>query len=211
MVITNQGLDCFKLKYGDTTAVFNPPAESSDFESHRFGADIVMSSIRHEDYTGGKLLTAGGKEPVVLHGPGEYEIDGLSISGIESESEYDGQYHINTIYTFRMQDMDICFIGPINDRDLPSAADQVIESTDILFVPIAGEPTLSPKEAYKLAVQIEPAIVIPTHFTDPDETHVDDFVSEANQEDVERKEKLTLTPRDLSGRDTDIEIIVPNK
>jgi L-ascorbate metabolism protein UlaG (beta-lactamase superfamily) len=168
-----------------------------------------MSSIRHKDYTGGELLTAGGKEPTILHGPGEYEIGGLSVSGIEGESEYDDEYHINTIYTFRMQGMDVCFIGPVKDRELPAGADQIRESTDILFVPITGEATLSPADAHKLAVQIEPSIVIPTHFTDPDDEAIDNFVSEANQGEAERNQKLTLTPRDLSGRDTDIEVIVP--
>jgi hypothetical protein len=211
MVITNHGLDCFKVKYGDTTVTFNPPAESSDLESHRFGSDIVLSSIRHEDYTGGELLTAGGKEPVIIHGPGEYEVDDISISGIESVSNYADEKHINTIYVFRMQDMDICFIGPISDRDLPTGAQEVMESIDILFVPVTGEPTLSPADAHKLAVQIEPSIVIPTHFQDPDSQSVAEFVDEAGGDDVEPKDKLTLGPRDLSGRDTDVELIIPDQ
>lgn len=209
MVITNLGLDCFKVKYGDTTIAFNPPAEESDLESHRFGADIVLSSIRHEDYTGGELLTAGDKEPVIVHGPGEYEIDDISISGIESVSNYDNEKHINTIYVFRMQDMDICFIGPIADRDLPTGAQEMMESIDILFVPVAGDPTLGPADAHKLAVQIEPSIVIPTHYTDPDDEVVAEFVDEAGSADVEPKGKLTLGPRDLSGRDTDVELVIP--
>lgn len=209
MVITNLGLDCFKIKYGNTTITCNPPAEASDLESHRFGADIVLSSIRHEDYTGGELLTAGDKEPVIVHGPGEYEVDDISISGIQSDSNYDGEKHINTIYVFRMQDMDICFIGPIADRDLPTGAQEVMESIDILFVPVTGDPTLDPADAHKLAVQIEPKIVIPTHYHDPEHEAVSEFVDEAGSGDVESKDKLTLGPRDLSGRDTDVELVIP--
>lgn len=209
MVITNHGLDCFKVKYGDTTIAFNPPAEESDLESHRFGADIVLSSIRHDDYTGGELLTAGDKDPVVIHGPGEYEVSDISVSGIESRSDYAGKKHINTIYVFRMQDMDICFIGPIADRDLPTGAQELMESIDILFVPVTGEPTLGPADAHKLAVQIEPSIVIPSHYQDPDNETVAEFVDEAGGDEVGKKEKLTLGPRDLSGRDTDVELVVP--
>jgi L-ascorbate metabolism protein UlaG (beta-lactamase superfamily) len=211
MVITNQGLDCFKIKYGDTTVAFNPASEDSDLESHRWGADIVLSSIRHPDYTGGELLTAGDKEPVVVHGPGEYEIQDISISGIQSESDYADTRHVNTIYVFRLQDMDICFIGPINDRDLPTGAQELMEGIDILFVPVTGEPTLTPADAHKLAVQIEPSIVIPTHYTDPESESVTNFVDEAGGDDVEPKDKLTLGPRDLSGRDTDIELVVPEQ
>lgn len=209
MVITNHGLDCFKLKYGDTTVAFNPPAEDSDLDEHRFGADIVMQSIRHPDYAGGHLLSAGDKDPVVLNGPGEYEISGISIDGIASDAHYDDQKQINTIFVFRMQDMDICFIGPIASKDLPPGAQELMESIDLLFVPIGGEPTLTPSDAYKLAVQIEPAIVIPTHFTDADDDGLNTLVNESGQDDVGRGEKLTLSSRDLSGRDTDIEIILP--
>jgi hypothetical protein len=209
MVITNHGLDCFKLKYGDMTVVFNPPAESSQHESKRFGADIVLSSLRYEDYTGGELLTAGDKQPVIVNGPGEYEIQDVSISGIQSDAEYDGKYCINTIYVFRLQDMDICFIGPLASRDLPAGAQEMMEGIDILFVPIAGEPTLDSADAYKLAVQIEPSIVIPTHYTDVDTELLDTFVDEVGADEAERKDKLTLTPRDLAGRDTDIELVVP--
>lgn len=209
MVITNHGFDCFKVKYGDTTIAFNPPAEGSALESHRFGADIVLGSVRHKDYTGGELLTAGDKDPVVVHGPGEYEIDDISVSGIQSESRYDQQKLINTIFLFRLQDMDICFIGPIKDRDLPTGAQELMESIDILFVPVTGEPTLGPGGAHKLAVQIEPSIVIPTHYSDPDTESVTEFVDEAGGDEVEPKEKLTLGPRDLSGRDTDVELVVP--
>lgn len=209
MVITNHGLDCFKIKYGDTTVAFNPPAEGSDYESHRFGADIVMSSIRHPDYTGGKKLTGGDKDPVVLTGPGDYEVQDISITGILSDSQYDDAYHVNTIYVFRMQGMDICFIGPIADRDLPTGAQELMEGIDILFVPVAGKPTLSPNDAYKLAVQIEPSIVIPTHYNDESDESIKKFVDEAGEEDIEATDKLTISPRDLSGRDTDVELVVP--
>lgn len=209
MVITNYGLDFFKVKYGDQTVAFNPPAESSDYETKRFGADIVMSSIRHPDYTGGEKLTAGDKEPTILNGPGEYEIDDISISGIMSDSQYDGKKHVNTIYVFRMQDMDICFIGPVADRDLPAGAQELTESIDILFAPTGGDPTLDPSDAHKLAVQIEPSIVIPTHYTEPDAEAVTEFIDEAGGDEVEPKEKLTLSPRDLAGRDTEVELVIP--
>lgn len=209
MVITNHGLECFKLKYGDQVVATNPPAESSDLQTHRFGADIVLVSVRHEDFSGTDQLTGGDKEPVAVTGPGEYEIDGISIDGVGGESRYGGDYHINTIYVFRFQEMDICFMGPIKSRELPSGAQELMEHIDILFVPIGGEPVLDASDAYKLAVQIEPKIVIPTHFMDSDDEAIDDFLDEAGSESTDRKDKLTISPRDLSGRDTDIEVIAP--
>lgn len=209
MVITNNGLECFKLQYGDRVVATNPPGESSDHRSLRFGADIVLQSARHEDFDGGELMTAGDKDPVVLDGPGEYEVGGMSIDGIAGESNYGGDFHINTIYVFRMQDMDVCFMGPVKSRELPQGAQELMEQIDILFVPIGGDPTLDSADAYKLAVQIEPKIVIPTHITDADDKAIQKFIDEADADDVASADKLTISPRDLSGRDTDIEIITP--
>ena len=210
MVITNHGLDCFKLQYGDTVLAMNPPSDDSDRDTFRWGADVAMSSIRHPDYTGGSLLTGGDKTPIELTGPGEYEIDDISITGVGYESNYADDFFVNTIYNFRLQDMDVCFIGPVKDRDFPADTQEVMEGIDILFVPITGTPTLDASEAYKLAVQIEPKIVIPTHFTAADESVVDGFLKEAGADDTEKKEKLTISPRDLSGRDTDIEVVMPD-
>lgn len=209
MVITNNGLECFKLQYGDLVVATNPPSESSDYKSLRFGADIVLQSVRHKDFSGGELMTAGDKEPVVLHGPGEYEIGGMSIDGIAGESRYGGDFHINTIYVFRMQDMDVCFMGPVAKRELPQGAQELMEQIDILFVPIGGDPTLDPADAYKLAVQIEPKIVIPTHFKSADDEAIETFIEEASADNVTPTDKLTISPRDLSGRDTDIEVVIP--
>jgi L-ascorbate metabolism protein UlaG (beta-lactamase superfamily) len=209
MVITNNGKDCFKLQYGEAVIATNPPGDDSDMKTLRFGADIVLESIRHKDYNGGENMTAGDKEPVVLHGPGEYEIGGMSINGIAGTSEYDGKTRINTIYVFRFQDMDVCFLGPISSKELPAGAQELMEEVDILFVPIGGESTLSPADAYKLAMQIEPKIVIPTHFDSGDDEVIKKFIAESDAEDVKPSDKLTISPRDLSGCEVDIEIIVP--
>lgn len=210
MVITNNGLECFKLQYGELVIATNPPGNDSDYKSLRFGADIVLQSVRHEDFSGGHLMTAGDKDPVILSGPGEYEVEGMSINGIAGESRYGNEFHINTIYVFRMQDMDICYMGPVADRELPQGAQELMEHIDILFVPIGGDPTLSPADAYKLAVQIEPKIVIPTHFNGAGEEQLKKFLNEAGKE-AKPTDKLTISQSDLSGRDTDIEIIAPEK
>ena len=209
MVITNNGGECFKLQYGEVVVATNPPGNESDYKSLRFGADVVLQSVRHEDFAGGEMMVAGDKEPVVLHGPGEYEIDGMSINGFAGESQYGDDFHINTIYVFRLQDMDVCFMGPVASRELPQGAQELMEQIDILFVPIGGEPTLSPADAYKLTVQIEPKIVIPTHFSGPGSEQLKKFIDEAGVEDAKPTDKLTISPSDLSGREIDIEIIIP--
>lgn len=101
-------------------------------------------------------------------------------------------------------------MGPVSSRELPPGAQEFMEEIDILFVPIGGEQTLSPADAYKLAMQIEPKIVIPTHFSSVDDEVVKKFIDEADADDMKPTDKLTISPRDLAGREVDIEIIIPD-
>jgi L-ascorbate metabolism protein UlaG (beta-lactamase superfamily) len=85
----------------------------------------------------------------------------------------------------------------------------MMEEIDILFVPIGGGDTLTPADAYKLAMQIEPKIVIPTHFSSADDECIQKFISEGDADEAVPTDKLTISPRDLAGKEVDIEIIVP--
>ena len=64
----------------------------------KFGADITLSSLIHENMNGGSDFYFGDKQPFVIQGPGEYEIKGVFIRGLPGVSEYDGEKRINTIY-----------------------------------------------------------------------------------------------------------------
>lgn len=206
MVITRHGPAFFKVQYGDTVLAFNPPAESSDLDSSRFGADITLTSIRHPDFSGGELLTGGDKDPFEVSGPGEYEIGGIFVQGLPSESEYDDQDWINTIYLAQLQGMQICNLGLLSQEELPAESAEAIETIDILFVPIEGNGTIEPSEAYKLAVNLEPSVVIPSYYED--EESLETFLEEAGVADeVEPQEKITLNSRDVSGSDEEIRVL----
>lgn len=207
MVITYHGLSFFKIQYGDDVIAFNPPSESSDYKSARFGADITLSSARHEDFTGGAMLTAGDKEPFEIVGPGEYEVQGIFIKGFPSQTEYDNKERVNTIYLVELEGMKICNLGALSTKDLPSESAEAIDEIDILIVPIGGEGTLSAADAYKLAVNFEPHVIIPSVYEGADDEQLEKFLHEAGADDVEPEEKLTLKPRDVSKRENDIMVL----
>lgn len=208
MVITNHGYSFFKVSLGDTVLALNPPAKSSNKKSSRFGADVAMSSLKHEDFSGGSLLTAGDKEPFVITGPGEYEVQGIFITGHESKSDYGGESRINTIYTFELDQIDVCFLGALNAEELKPDTQEAIGDVDIVFVPVGGEDSgvLSPTEAEKLAVKLEPHIIIPMVFNDDTEP-LDAFLKEAGASDVEPADKLTVKTSDLSGKEGEVVVI----
>jgi len=63
---------------------------------------------------------------------------------------------------------------------------------------------LSPADANKLAVNLEPKIIIPTHY---DAATLKTFLKEAGSESVAPLEKLTIKKKDLEGKEGDIVVL----
>ena len=99
MIINYLGGEFVKVQFGDTIIAFNPISKESKLKPSKFGADIVLSSINHPDFNGIDQVVFGEKKPFAIAGPGEYEVKGVFIKGFASESGYDGEKRINTIYT----------------------------------------------------------------------------------------------------------------
>ena len=94
MIITYQGLEFFKVQFGDTTLAFNPISKESKFKPTRFFADIALVSANHPDFNGVENLSYNGKDPIVVSGPGEYEAKGVFIKGLSSKTHYGGKEKI---------------------------------------------------------------------------------------------------------------------
>lgn len=207
MIITYLGGAFVKVQFGDTVLAFNPISKDSELKTSKFGADIVLSSVNHQDMNGVDQVTFGDKKPFVVSGPGEYEIKDVFIKGLPSESNYGGEKSINTIYTVTLEGMNICFLGAINTQELPKDTDEAIEEVDILFVPIGGDGVLEPAQAYKLAVLIEPRIVIPILYDNAkNKESLKAFLKEAG-ENPKPETKLTLKKKDLEGKEAEVVVL----
>ena len=211
MIITYFGGEFFKVQFGDTTLAFNPVSKESKLKTSRFGADIVLSTTHHADFDGIDQVTHGEKVPFLIAGPGEYEVDGIFIKGLSSESKYGGRDLINTIYTVSLENMNICFLGAINNSELKTETIEALDEIDILFVPIGGEGVLDPVKAYKLAISLEPKIIIPMHYGDiGNKDALKVFLKEAG-ENPKAELKLTLKKKDLEGKEGDIVLLDSSK
>jgi len=211
MIITYLGGEFVKVQFGDTILAFNPVSKDSSLSTAKFGADIVLSSLNHDDMNGVDVVSFGDKKPFVVNGPGEYEIKGVFIKGLASQTDYGDEKRINTIFTVTLEGMNICFLGALNTPELPKEADESIDAVDILFVPIGGEGVLSPAAAYKLAVSIGPRIIIPIHYGDieanpPAGGALKVFLKEAG-ESPKPETKLTLKKKDLEGKDAEVVVV----
>lgn len=49
------------MQFGDVVVAFNPPSKESELKSSRFGADIVLISLKHKDLDGAETLSGGDK------------------------------------------------------------------------------------------------------------------------------------------------------
>ena len=207
MIITYLGGESVKVQFGDTTLAFNPVSKDAKLKPSKYGADIVLVSLGHEDMNGVDQVTFGEKKPFVVNGPGEYEVKGVFIKGFQSESNYDGEKRINTIYTVALEGMNICFLGAIDQSELPKEADEAIDGVDILFVPIGGAGVLDAAKAYKLAVSMSPKLIIPIHYGEMgSKDALKTFLKEAG-ENPKPEPKLTLKKKDLEGKEAEVAVL----
>ena len=209
MIITGYGHEFFKIQFGDLVVAFNPISKDSKLKGSRFGADIALLSINTPETNGIEQLSFGEKKPFVISGPGEYEIKDVFIKGFAGGKSKDNK--LNTIYFISLEGMSICFLGALPSKDdISTDAKSALESVDILFVPIGGDGVLTASEAYKLAVSIEPKIMIPIHYSDDasGKSALKTFIKEG--EGGEELEKLTLKKKDLEGKDGDIVVLSSN-
>jgi L-ascorbate metabolism protein UlaG (beta-lactamase superfamily) len=213
MVITHHGGQCFKVTFGDLTLVFDPIAKGASLPAVRFGADIALVSRKHPDMNGTDEVSFGGKEPFVIDGPGEYEHSGVTIQGFLTKSQYGlpkGTLDaINTVYAVTLEGMTLVHLGALSDPMLSHDAREAIDEIDVLFVPVGGDGVLSVAEAAKIAVTLEPKIVIPMHWNGMGEPKaLESFLKESGKEN-EKVEKLTLKKKDTTDKDGAIIVVTP--
>src|SRR3989344_3877486 len=207
MIITYQGVQSFKVQFGETTLSFDPVSKESKHKAGSFGADIALVSINHPDMNGVAQASRGDKEAFMIKGPGEYEVRGVFIKGVSSVSRYPftdsslAEAKINTIYSVNLEGMNLCFLGALSDQNISPDTHESLDGIDILFVPVD---TLGAAVAYKFAVSLEPSIIIPMHY---DDKSLKVFLKEGGDEGVKSIEKLTVKKKDLEGKEGEIIVL----
>lgn len=206
MIITYYGASCFKAQAGDTVLAFDPPSKKfpfSDFgfKTPRFQTDIVLiSHSQHNEHNGYDMLSgkSEGSIPLIVDGPGEYEIGGVYVTGIKSfhDSESGEKYGLNTIYKVLIDNISICHLGDFGEKKLTPAMKELIGEVDILFVPIDGV-SIDYQDAAKISAQIGPKIVVPMHYH-KDKNVLKKFLKEMGGDEVKPIDKISIKKKDLN-------------
>ncbi len=202
MTITYYGQSCFKILSNNLVIITDPFDKSLGLTPPRLNADIVTISHEHFDHNNAAGL---GGSPFVIKGPGEYEIKGISVYGIQSfHDEVQGQKRgLNTIYLIEIEGIKICHLGDFGQSKLSEEELEEIDDPDILFVPVGGIYTLDGRQAAAVVNQIEPKIVIPMHYQmsgldkNLNLAPVDKFLKEMGVAQKEPVEKITFKKKNL--------------
>lgn len=197
MILTYHGKNMIKAQSGDLIVAVNPISKSSKHKSSKFGADVALISVNDADHNGVEEVTFGNKVPFVASGPGEYEVRDIFIKGFLSKAEKE---KINTIYTAQFDGINLCFLGGLSS-ELPEEALESLNDVDILFVPVSD--TLPADKAYKIAVSLEPRLIIPLGEDDG----VKKFIKESGSANPDKLDKLTLKRKDLDGKEGEIVLL----
>ena len=104
-------------------------------------------------------------DPFVISGTGEYEIGGVFITGIQTNShsapiEMDER---NTMYIYDFDGIKLAHLGGINRVPNQSEVED-LGNVHIMLVPIGGNSALNAVQAAEIVNLIEPSIVIPMHY-----------------------------------------------
>ena len=206
MIITYLGQQFFKIQQGNLVVALNPISKDSKFAGKvsRFGADIALSTTNHPDYNGLDMVSHGETIPIIINGPGDYEVKEIFIKGIATETILGKKKYINTIYTLQIENISICLLGALSLKSFSEETQEEIDTVDILFAPIGNGDLLTPAEAYKLGVKLDAKIIIPMEY---DEKSLKTFLKEGGQENIKPMEKLTIKAKELSGREGEIIVL----
>jgi L-ascorbate metabolism protein UlaG (beta-lactamase superfamily) len=157
------GQSCFRLREGAITIVTDPYDKSIGYTLPRLRADLV--TISH-DAPGHASAAAVKGEPKVLNRPGEYEVKGVFITGIQTWSGSGAKGEAkeeNTVFVFEFGDLTVCHLGDLS-KVLTQAQVESMPDVDVLMVPVGGGGALDADKAAEVISQLEPRVVMPMHY-----------------------------------------------
>lgn len=157
MEIEFLGANCLKITTKKATTYIDPVVPGVKVDTSK--ANFVM-------VTNPNLVDFKGKE-FLIDTPGEYEISGLSVKGIPAQAHVDGEgTTAATIYKIIHENISVVVTGHIFTK-LTDDQLEDIGMVDVLAVPVGGSGyTVDSTGAAQLVREIEPKIVVPTHYLD---------------------------------------------
>jgi len=173
MEITWYGHSCFRLTERNMATVVTDPFDnkSTGYDVLKLKSDIV--TVSHEA-PGHSNIDAVKGASHVIDGAGEFEIGGVFITGVQTDSGVSGKKKgkddsstRNTVYVFDYDGITVAHLGDLNQTPAQSEIES-LGTINVALVPVGGGKGLNAAKAAEIISLIEPNIVIPMHYSTPD-------------------------------------------
>jgi L-ascorbate metabolism protein UlaG (beta-lactamase superfamily) len=168
MEITWYGQSCFRLTERTMATVVTDPFDHEviGYSPLKLKADIV--TVSHEAPGHNNTDAVKGTSHVIT-GPGEFEIGGVFITGVQTDTSGKKSKDVprNTLYVFDYDGITVAHLGDL--RNVPSQAEvEALGTVNVALVPVGGGGGLNAAKAAEVVSLLEPNLVIPMHYATPD-------------------------------------------
>jgi L-ascorbate metabolism protein UlaG (beta-lactamase superfamily) len=165
MEITWYGHSCFRLTERSMATVVTDPYDTREvgYESLKLKADIVTVS---NDSPGHNFTHAVKGIEHIITGPGEFEIGGVFITGIPTNThgKKAEDEPRNTLYVFDYNGLTVAHLGNMNR--VPTQTEvEALGPVNVALVPVGGAGSLNAAKAAEVISLLEPNIVIPMYYS----------------------------------------------
>ena len=167
MEITWYGHSCFRLTERGLATVVTDPYDHRQvgYEPLKLKGDIVTVS---HNTPGHNFASAVKGDPHLIDGPGEFEIGGVFVTGIQTNghTKKDVEEVRNTLYLFDFNGINVLHLGDLNR--VPTQTEvEAFGPVHVALVPVGGGGSLTAIKATEVISLLEPNIVIPMHYATP--------------------------------------------
>jgi len=197
MEINWHGLSCFRLtERGMATVVTDPyDHKVAGFDALKLRGEIV--TISH-DAPGHNFISAVKGRSRVITGPGEFEIGGVFITGVQTnrKAKLSPKELRNTLYVYDYDGITVAHLGDI--QKVPSQTEvENLGGVNVVLVPVGGGGSLNAAKAAEIVSLLEPGIVIPMHYqlpgSDVDLSPLNRFLKEMGVGNIDPVPSLKVT------------------
>lgn len=206
MQIQYFGLSSFKITTKEATIITDPFHKDSGLTPPRGAADVLILADKNSKLYSATSGISG--EHFDIEDPGEYDIKGVTVTGIPLKQE---KGYV-TVFLIESEDIRILNLSHIGEFNMKEDELEELGDIDILILPVGGNTVLSASTASKVVNQIDPKIVIPSHYKMSDLIldldSIEKFVKEMGNK-KEELDKLNIKKKDLTEEGTKVVVLEP--
>lgn len=196
MELQYYGANCVKISTKQATITIDDNLTDLGGKSPMKAGDVSLFTMSHG--------APSAESKIIIDQPGEYEVSHISIAGLSARAHIDEEGKKSaTLYKLTVDDIKVLVTGHI----YPELSDEQLEAIgiiDVMIVPIGGNGyTLDGIGALKVIKQVEPKLIIPTHYAEKGlnypvpQNELADVLKDMSMEVKETVAKLKLKSADI--------------